>query len=164
MKWKYNDGKGSAWKNLINDKYVKTYRWSPPIIQNSSRVGIWSNISGGVSLKNRFPTLYNCSSNKDGKFLEYYSSSGWQLNFRREFNDRENGRCGATTSTSGLSLEKLNQDKLQRRGLILSKMCYLCEEELKSVNQLFVHCGIAKQCRKLFLNLCGVVRSLLDGW
>lgn len=65
----------------------------------------------------------------------------------------------------------VTQDNLQRRGFMLSNTCYLCEEDLESVNNLFIHCKVVKQCWELFLNLCGVVwvmpsdvRSLLESW
>lgn len=60
-------------------------------------------------MKNRFPTLYNCSSNKDGKFLEYYSSSGWQLNFRREFNDKRMEDVGQLLQLVGTTV--VEEDK-----------------------------------------------------
>lgn len=65
----------------------------------------------------------------------------------------------------------LTQDNLQRRGFILSNRCYLCENGLESVNHLFIHCIIAKQCWELSLSRCGVtwimpsdIRSLLVSW
>lgn len=54
---------------------------------------------------------------------------------------------------------------------MLSYRCYLCEEDLESLNHLFIHCKVAKQCWELLLNLCRVVwvmpsdvRSLLESW
>lgn len=119
LKWlrKYNDGSDKTWKNLINAKYVRKGSRCPPVAQNSSRGSIWTNMSklwnefqqhtklklgygakikfwselwvGEESLKNRFPTLYNCSFNREGCVSEFYFPDGRQLNFRRDFNDWE---------------------------------------------------------------------------
>lgn len=43
--WRYNDGKESTWKKLIDVKYVKKDTWRPAIVHNSTKGSIWSNIS-----------------------------------------------------------------------------------------------------------------------
>ncbi|WMV14611.1 hypothetical protein MTR67_007996 [Solanum verrucosum] len=40
----------------------------------------------------------------------------------------------------------LSRDNLQKKGFALSNICYLCEEELETVNHIPMHCRIARQC------------------
>lgn len=65
----------------------------------------------------------------------------------------------------------LTQENLQRRGFLLANRCYLCEEDQESVEHLFLHCRISRQCWDLFLSICGIswaipnsIRGLLECW
>lgn len=51
----------------------------------------------------------------------------------------------------------LTQDNLQKKSFALGNRCYLCEEELETVNHLLMHCRIARQCWEFFFS---IVRSL----
>lgn len=51
---------------------------------------MWTEVwVGEECLKTRLPSLFNCSINKDGNVVGSRSDSGWQIEFRRNLNDRE---------------------------------------------------------------------------
>lgn len=59
-----------------------------------------------MSLKDRFLSLYNCSLTKEGSVAEHYSSNGWQINSRRDFNDWEMEEVRQFFSINGHSYDR----------------------------------------------------------
>lgn len=54
----------------------------------------------------------------------------------------------------------LTQNNLQR-GFSLGNRCYLCEEEVETVNHLLLHCRFARQCSEFPFSICGSHGSCL---
>lgn len=65
----------------------------------------------------------------------------------------------------------LTQNKLQRRGFSLSSRCYLSNSEEETVEHLFLHCRVSRQCWEHFLSITGIslvipqkICNLLEIW
>lgn len=63
------------------------------------------------------------------------------------------------------------QNKLQRRGFSLSSRCYLSNSEEETVEHLFLHCRVSRQCWEHFLSITGIslvipqkICNLLEIW
>lgn len=57
-------------------------------VGNGEKIKFWTDLwIGDACLKDKFPTLFNCSSKKDGSIAEFHSNTGWQPSFRRNLND-----------------------------------------------------------------------------
>ncbi|KAK4708021.1 hypothetical protein R3W88_028946 [Solanum pinnatisectum] len=48
---------------------------------------------GDACPKDRFPTLFNCSTKRNGNVADFHSNSGWQQEFSRNLNDWEVEDC-----------------------------------------------------------------------
>ncbi|KAF3625895.1 putative mannosyl-oligosaccharide 1,2-alpha-mannosidase MNS3-like [Capsicum annuum] len=54
----------------------------------------------------------------------------------------------------------LTQDNVMKRGITLCSRCFLCEETLETVNNLFLHCKYTQQLWRIFFSLKGIYWAL----
>lgn len=170
------------------------------------------------SLKDTFDDIYTLNQQKRATVAEVWSEQGWNLSFRRPFNDWDIPRLidfikkleqfkGTSNNQDRLEwlgqgqgrfsvrgayrkfnpynnqidnwpwkliwkvkilykvscftwlLAKqavLTQENLMKRGFQLSPRCFLCKEEVETVNHLFLHCRTRNQIWRTFTGMKGL--------
>ncbi|WMV53644.1 hypothetical protein MTR67_047029 [Solanum verrucosum] len=61
---------------------------------HGANIKFWTDLwVGDACWKDKFPTLFNCSTKRNGNVAHFLSNSGWQQEFRRNLNDWEVEDC-----------------------------------------------------------------------
>ena len=50
----------------------------------------------------------------------------------------------------------LTLDQLKRRGMTFANRCFMCEEEVETIDHLLIHCKSTKMLWDLFLSIVGI--------